>query len=75
MRTIYLSYFDHLEKSNENLNTKHTNIKFTYEKEVSRSLTFLDVLLYRNTKGFTTTNCPKPIFSGVYSNFNSFIAD
>ena len=35
----------HLEKFNEYLNTKHTNIKFTSEKEVNRSLTFLDVLI------------------------------
>ena len=34
-----------LEKFNEYLNTKHTNIKFTSEKEFNRSLTFLDVLI------------------------------
>ena len=45
MLTMYLSYFDRLEKINENLNTKHTNIKFTKEKEFNESLSFLDVLL------------------------------
>ena len=64
----------HLEKFNEYLNTKHANIKFTSEKEVNRSLPFLDVLISRN-KGFTTTVYHKPTFSGVYSNFNSFMAD
>ena len=64
----------HLEKINEYLNTKHANIKFTSEKEVNRSLPFLDVLISRN-KGFTTTVYHKPTFSGVYSNFNSFMAD
>ena len=65
----------HLEKFNEYLNTKHANIKFTSEKEVNGSLPFLDVLISRNKKGFTTTVYHKPKFSGVYSNFNSFIAD
>ena len=66
----------HLEKFNEYLNTKHTNIKFTSEKEVNGSLPFLDVLIIsRNKEGFTTTVYHKPTFSGVYSNFNSFIAD
>ena len=65
----------HLEKINEYLNTKHVNIKFTTEKEVNWSLPFLDVLISRNKKGFTETVYHKPTFSGVCSNFNSFIAD
>ena len=65
----------HHEKFNECLNTKHANIKFTCEKEVNRSLPFLDVVISRNKEGFTTTVYHKPTFSGVYSNFNSFIAD
>ena len=65
----------HLEKFNEYLNTKHANIKFTSEKEVNRSLPFLDVLTSRNKEGFTTTVYRKPTFSGVYSSFNSFITD
>ena len=44
-------------------------------KEVNESLPFLDVLISQNNKGFTTTVYHKPTFSGVYSNFNSFIAD
>ena len=65
----------HLEKFNEYSNTKHANIKFTSEKEVNRSLPFLDVLISRNKEGFTSAVYHKPTFSGVYSNFNSFIAD
>ena len=45
----------HLEKFNEYLNTKHINIKFTNEKNVNGSLPFLDVLISRNDKSFTTT--------------------
>ena len=33
------------------------------------------MLISQNKKGFTTTVYHKPTFSGVYSNFNSFIAD
>ena len=33
------------------------------------------MLISRNKKGFTTTVYYKPTFSGVYSNFNSFIVD
>ena len=65
----------HLENFNEYLNIKHANIKFTNKKEVNGSLPFLDVLISQNNKGFTTTVYHKPKFSGVYSNFNSFIAD
>ena len=65
----------HLEKVNEYLNTKHANIKFTSEKEVNGSVPFLDLLISQNEEGFTTTGYHKPAFSGVYSNFNSFIAD
>ena len=58
----------YLEKFNEYLNTEHANIIFTNEKEVNRSLPFLDLLISR-------TVYHKLTFSGVYSNFNSFIAD
>ena len=50
-------------------------MKFINEKEVNGSLSFLDVLISRSNKGFTTTVYHKPTFSGVYSNFTSFIAD
>ena len=33
------------------------------------------MLISRNKKGFTTTVDHKPVLSGVYSNFNKFIAD
>ena len=62
-------------KNFEYLNTKHAKIKITSEKEVNGSLPFLDVLISWNNKGFTVTVYHKPTFSGVYSNFNGFIAD
>ena len=74
-RYIFVLFWSphHLEKFNEYLNTKHANIKFASEKEVNRSLPFLDVLISRKKEDFTATVYHKPTFSGVYS--NSFIAD
>ena len=45
------------------------------KKEVNGSLPFLDVLISQSNEGFATTVYHKPTFSGVYSNFNSFVAD
>ena len=66
---------DHLEKFTNYLNSKHKNIKFTYEKECNNSLPFLDILISRPENGFKTSVYHKPTFSGAYSNFNSFIYD
>ena len=66
---------DHLEKFTNYLNSKHKNIKFTYEKESNNSLPFLDILISRSENGFKTSVYHKPTFSRVYSNFNSFIYD
>ena len=54
---------------------RHANIKFTNEKEVNGSSPFLDVLISRYNRDFTTTVYHKPTFSGVYSNFNSFMVN
>ena len=35
----------------------------------------LDVLITRTSNGFTTSVYHKPTFSGVYTNFNSFISE
>ena len=65
---------DHLEKIKKKyLNSKHTNIRFTCEKEHNNFMPFLHVLIPRTSNGFKTTVYHKPTFSGVYSNFNSFI--
>ena len=66
---------DHLEKFTSYLNSKHKNIKFTYEKESNNSLPFLDILISRSENGFKTSVYHKSTFSGVYSSFNSFIYD
>jgi len=62
-----------LAKFQEYLNNKHINMNFTCEKEVDGSLPFLDVHVSRNIPCFTTSVYRKPTFSGVFTNFNSFI--
>ena len=66
---------DHLEKFRNYLNSKQRNIRFTCEKEHNNSAPFLDVLITRTRNGFKTSMYQKPLFSGVYSNFNSFISN
>ena len=66
---------DHLEKFTNYLNSKHKNIKFTYEKESNNSLPVLNILISRSKNGFKTSVYHKSNFSGVYFNFISFIYD
>ena len=57
------------------MNTKHPNIHFTFEKEDQSSFSFLDIKIIRNTekKHFETSVYRKSTFSGVFTNFKSFI--
>ena len=66
---------DHLEKFKNYLNSKHRNIRFTCEKEQNNSMPFLDILITRISNGFKTSLYHKPTFSGVCSNFISFISE
>ena len=66
---------DHCENIKDYLASKHRNIRFTCEKEQNNSMPVLDVLITRTSNGFTTSVYHKPTFSGVYTNFNSFISE
>ena len=56
------------------LNSKHKNIRFTCEIEKDRYLAFLDINVYRGNNKFETSVHRKLTFSGVYTNYKSFIA-
>ena len=55
------------------MNSRHPNIKFTYEEESNNNISFLDISKTRiNNKLTTSLYCMKTL-SGVYMNFNSFL--
>ena len=56
----------------EYLNTKHENIKFTKEFNVDGKLPFLDVLV-ENKNTLRTSVYHKPTFTGLLTNFRSFV--
>ena len=57
----------------EYMNKKHKNMKFSMETEINGSLSFLDVKIFRENDKFVTSVFRKETFSGVYTNFISFI--
>ena len=55
-------------------NKQHKNIAFTSEMEQNGSLSFLDIIISRENNKFVTSVYRKPTFSGVFTNFESFIS-
>ena len=53
--------------------SKHKNISFSYETEKDRAMPFLDVSIFREKGKFVTNVYRKETFTGVYTNFSSFI--
>ena len=53
-------------------NLRHSNIKFTIEKEESNKLSFLDIQIFRDNNVFNTTVFRKNTFTGLGTNFYSF---
>ena len=56
------------------MNKRNKNIKFSFETEKDHSFSFLDVKICREKDKFTTSVFRKDTFSGVYTNFSSFVA-
>ena len=56
------------------MNKRHKNIKFSFETEKDNSFSFLDVKICREKDKFTTIVFTKDTFSGVCTNFSSFVA-
>ena len=55
------------------MNNRHKNIKFSFETEKDNSFSFLDVKICREKDKVTTIVFRKDTFSGVYTNFSSFV--
>ena len=69
---LFRSY-EHIEKFRTYLNCQHPNIKFTSEIEEHNCMSFLDIKITRELNSFSTSVYRKPTFSGVFTNFDSFI--
>ena len=72
---IFLLFKDvnSISKFKDYMNKQHKNMNFTSEYEVENSIPFLDVHVVRNNCTFFTSVYRKPTFSGVYTNYNSFL--
>ena len=72
---VMFQFRDHVKKFVDYMNTKHPNIHFTFEIEGQNSFSFLDIKIIRNTekKAFETSVYRKSTFSGVFTDFKSFI--
>ena len=66
---------EHLKLFVNYMNSKHRNIKFTFETEDSNNFSFLDVKITRQNNRFVTSIFRKATFSGVFTNYDSFISD
>ena len=64
---------EHVELFATYINSKHPNIKFTYEIEENNCLPFLDCLLSKSDTCLSTSVYRKPTFTGLGLNFFSFI--
>ena len=56
----------HLKEFKNFLNSKHRNIRLSYEEKHDSSNPFLDVFNNRTSSGFKASVYQKPTFSGVY---------
>ena len=65
------SYF--FDQNKNYLNRQHKNIRFTSEIENENSISFLDIKISRDNNKFKISVYRKPTFSGVFTNFGSFI--
>ena len=68
-------YLYHADKFREYLSSKHPDIKFFIEKEENGRLPFLDINIFGEYDKFATNVYRKKTFSGVYTNFKSFIPE
>ena len=79
----YLRYIDdifvlftspkHSEAFRNFLNGRHDNMSFTTEREKQNRMSVLDISIICEDKTFTTSVYRKPTFSGVYTQFDSFL--
>ena len=64
---------DHIIPFLNFLNSQNPCIKFTYEVETENTLPFLDINICHYNGSFLTSVYRKPTFTGLYTNFQSFL--
>ena len=64
---------DHIQPFLNYLNNQHQNIKFTGEIEVDNRLPFLGMNVFNLDSGFNTSVYRKPTFTGLYTNYDTFV--
>ena len=70
---LLFNSLDHVPYFLNSLNQQHTNISFTSELEKDGKLPFLDIEITRSNGKFSTSVYRKPTFTGLFTNFHSFI--
>ena len=55
------------------MNSKHKNINFSFQTEKDEEMLFLDVNVYHENGKFVPNVYRKETFTGIYTNFSSFI--
>ena len=75
MLMIFLQFLDQLNLPTHfaNMSSKHQNINFTLEQENTGSLLFLDINICCKNIKFAIGVYRKPTFSGVFTNYESFM--
>ena len=64
---------EHIQQFLTYLNTRHPNIKFTFEVEEAGKLAFLDTLILNDNGKFSSTVYRKPTYTGLGLNYLSFV--
>ena len=64
---------DHVKKVLKYMNSRHQNIKFTFEEEHNNMIAFLDISITRVGNELQTSLFRKKTFSRVYLHFNSHL--
>ena len=72
---LLFSSLDQAGKFKKYLSSKRLNINFSLEKENDSRLSFLDLNIFYEKGKFVANVYWKKTFSGVYTNFNSFMPE
>ena len=64
---------EHVKLFADYMNSKHKNINFFLKPKKNEQMPFLDVNVFHESGKFVTNVCRKERFTGVYTNFSSFM--